>query len=218
MRLKQGNAVQDFVLHLFYEDLRTITHGLASLLIKEGSPGLAAEIHHPFQFCRSQIAPAIGQPVGCLAAPGSFHDDRAQIGRLEGIRKGAVGIDPAARELAAGRIRPRVINAATVVAHEMAAQAGFHFMPVDRRLQPAIAAGSAITALARGIAGKVWLDWHYLYDLTAAFLVFFAAAARTWIISTGLHFVNYLSVQDIIMMRVEKFCLLLRLNSVSVKR
>lgn len=206
MRLKQGNAAQDPVFYIFYEDLWTITQGLASLFVKEGPPGLAAEIHHPFQLCRSQIAPAIGQPVCCLAAPGSFHDDHAQLGRFEGVREGAVGIDPAAGKLAAGRIRPCVINTATAVAHEMAAYPGLHFMPVDRRLQPAVAACSAIPACAGRIAGSLRLDGGYLYDLAAAFLVFFAAAARARVVSTGFHFENYLSLQGVIMMRVHFFC------------
>lgn len=206
MRLEQGNAAQDLVLHIFYECLRSVTQGFAGLFVKEGPPGLAAEIHHPFQLCRSQIAPAIGQPVSCVAAPGGFHDDDAQLGRFEGIREGAVGIDPAAGKLAAGRIRPRFINTATAVAHEMAAHAGFHFMSVDRRRQPAVAARSAIPACARRITGRAWLDRGYLYDLAAAFLVFLAAAARAWIVSTGFHCANYLSLQGVIMMRVHFFC------------
>lgn len=90
----------------------------------------------------------------------------------------------------------------------MAAYAGLHFMAIDGRLQPAVATSSAISAFARRIDGALRVDWHNLHDLAAAFLVFFAAAARARIISAEFHFVSYLSSQGVIMLREVFFCCL----------
>lgn len=81
-------------------------------------------------------------------------------------------------------------------------------MAVNCRRQPAVTTCSAIAAFSRSIASALRVDWRYLYHLAAAFLVFFAATARAWIISAEFHFVNYLSSQDVIMLREVFFCCL----------
>ena len=67
-------------------------------------------------------------------------------------------------------------------------------MAIDGRFQPAVAARRAIATLTVDIAGARWrTHWCNLDDLTAAFFVLIAAAARARIISTRLQFWNCLS-------------------------
>ena len=67
-------------------------------------------------------------------------------------------------------------------------------MAVDSRLQPAVAARRAIATFTVDIAGAHRrTHWCNLDDLTAAFFILIAAAARARIISTRLQFWNCLS-------------------------
>src|SRR5262249_45029162 len=92
----------------------------------------------------------------------------------------AAGLQPPADEVAAGILRPALVDAAAMIAAEEACRAGLHLVSLDHSDDPTVATCGAFTARASMRGG----DRDHR---AAAPLVLLAASARAEIVTPGLH-------------------------------
>src|SRR5207248_7291697 len=121
------------------------------------------------------------QDVRWTIAPPGGHDHHAQAIRPECFRKRTAAREPAANEAPARLLRPLVVDRAAALAAEVARHAFLHLVAANRAFHPAIAARRASATLTL-------FDRRQRYHRATALLVFFSAAARTWIVSSHAHF------------------------------
>src|SRR5262249_54868272 len=144
----------------------------ALLLVEERRCGARRELAHPGEEPLVRVAPGRHQDIGRTLPPLRRDDHHPEPVGAKRIGKRASRAQPAAHAVAARLRRPALVDRAAALAAEMTRRARLHLVAVDRAQRPAVAAGSAASALPR-------LRGLNRDDGAVAFFVFLAASART---------------------------------------
>src|SRR5262245_22981585 len=167
--------------HLDLELARAEAEALAPLLVEKRPRGPEAELTHPCEEGLVRVAPRRAKDVGGLVSPADRDDQHAQLVGPEFLGERALGLQPAADEVPARVDRPAIVDRAAALPAEEARLPGLHLVPLDRALDPAVAARGA--GAARPLRRRVAERDHR----AAALLVFLPAAAGTRIVSSDGH-------------------------------